>query len=199
MKKLLVIILALVLTLSLAACGGNNSGTSTPPANNSSPAPPSSENGSEPTPSGNNGGAAAEDLTTIEGWLAAFGLTESDLVCAHFNRLDINAYVTSTGVITEVGAMVSEQLTDEEVRAWLEQIIAKLESLSDSGQVDNALADGEALTADYIMEQTMYLGAGSYSYGGKGVSVMIAVMPGYLDSDDPDEAMAACSLGLEWK
>lgn len=200
MKKLISITLALVLVLSLSACGGSG-GAPSQPENNSSPAPAPAGGGASahtPAPAGG-GNAAAEDLTTIEGWLATFGLTESDLECAHYNRLDINSYVISTGVITEVGAMVSEKLSDEEARAWIEQVITKLNTLSDSGQIDNLMADGEALTADYIMEQQMYIGSGYYDYNGRTVVAMIAVMPGNLDNEDPDVAMAACSLGLEWK
>ena len=200
MKKLFAISLALVLMISLAACGGSGGSASNPPTNGSSATPNTDNDTSTATPAPAGGADAAdEDLTTIEGWLATFGLTESDLMCAHYNRLDINSYVTSTGVITEVGVMISEALTDEEARAWVEQIIAKLNSLSDSGQIDNLLVDGEDLTADYIMEQTMYMGSGYYNYNGRTVVAMIVVMPGYLDDEDPDVAMAACSLGLEWK
>jgi predicted small lipoprotein YifL len=44
MKKLITIALALVLALSLAACGGNSGGsTTTPPANNNTTTPPSND------------------------------------------------------------------------------------------------------------------------------------------------------------
>lgn len=200
MKKAFALALALVLALSLAACGGSGNGTSTPPANDNSTSSGTGGNNSTAAPPSTGGGNAAdEDLTTVEGWLATFGLTENDLKSAHYNRLDVNSYVTSTGVITEVGVMISEKLTDEEARAWIEQVIAKLNSLSDSGQIDNLLEDGEALTADYIMDQQMYIGSGYYDYNGRAVVAMISVMPGYLDDEDPDVAMAACSLGLEWR
>jgi ABC-type glycerol-3-phosphate transport system substrate-binding protein len=71
MKKIITIALALVLVLSLAACGGNsNSGGSstTPPANsgnNSTSTPPASQGGNETTPS-NNGSSDAPGGTSVE-------------------------------------------------------------------------------------------------------------------------------------
>jgi hypothetical protein len=190
MKKSILLMLTFVLAISLVACGGGNDNgggsTTTPSANNDTTNPPS-----------NNGNNATGDLTTIEGFLTAFGLTENDLKCANYNRLDITSHVIDTGVIKEVGAYVSKKLTDEEVKAWLDQIIAKLNSLSDDGKVERLLGDGEALTTDYIMSQTMYMGSGYYTYNGKEVSVRISVMPGYLDNTDPNNAMAACTLNLE--
>lgn len=204
MKKIMAIALIMVLALFLlTACGGGD----TTDSGGGDSAPAVSQGGDE------NGGASdsqtgdesnasvpsgsSADLTTIEGFLSAFGLTEEDLKCANFTRLDITSYSLETYEIYDVGAYVSKELTDEEVRAWLDQIITKLGSLSDEGKIQNNLSDGD-LTTDYIMSQTMYMGSGSYTYNGKGVTVMIAVTPGYLDNEDPDVAMAACTLSLEW-
>jgi hypothetical protein len=142
MKKIITLTLVLVLALSLAACGGNSGGgsTTTPPASNNTTTPPSSGTTTPPADNTPSGGNATGDLTTVEGYLAAFGLTENDLKCANFTRIDKTAYVIDEGPnygkITEVGAYISKGLTDEEVKAWLEQIITKLNSLSDDGKVD---------------------------------------------------------------
>ncbi|GHU60167.1 hypothetical protein FACS1894171_0510 [Clostridia bacterium] len=204
MKKVITLALTLVLAFSLlAACGDGSSTTpSSNSGNSSTSTPPASQSGNDTTPS-NNGGNATGDLTTVAGFLAAFGLTENDLKCANFTRLDRTAYIIDEGPdygkIKEVGAYISQKLTDEEVSAWLEQVINKLNSLSDDGKIANSHADaqGEALTVDFIMNQQMYGGGGQYTYKGKTVGVTIFVVPGYLDNEDPDEAMAACTLRLE--
>jgi hypothetical protein len=204
MKKLITIALALALALSLAACGEktDNGGSNTGGNSNT---PGTSQGGNTTTP-GNNGGNATGDLTTVKGFLSAFGLTENDFKCANFTRIDKTAYVIDEGPdygkITEVGAYISKGLTDEEVKAWLEQIITKLNSLSADGKVDNLFESGSALTPEYIIEKStgsIYQGGGYYTYNGKEVSVGICVIKNYLDNEDPNEAMAACTIGLEWR
>jgi hypothetical protein len=210
MKKTITLALVLVLALSLlTACGGdNNDGSSTtPPANSGTTTTPPADNtpsGGGDTTSGNNDSANTADLTTVAGFLAAFGLTEDDLKCANFTRIDKTAYTIDEGPdygkISEVGAYISKALTDEEVRAWLEQILAKLNSLSGDGKIDNLFESGTALTVDYIMEHStgsIYQGSGYYNYNGKRISAQICVIKGYLDNADPNEAMAACTLRLE--
>ncbi len=203
MKKMIIIALIMVLTLSLVACGGNDkpsgdggNNAATPPPSSSAPTqtPPSTTPEST-TESVSRGGEP--DLTTIEGFLSAFGLTEADLICANFSRLDIASQIIDTKEIREIGVLISQKLTDEDVKAWLDQILGKLGSLADEGSIQNALDDGE-MTTEYIMSQSMYIGSGKYTYDGKSVSVLISVVPGFLDNEDPDEAMAACTLGLEF-
>ncbi len=140
---------ALILALSLAACGGNDrpsggggNNAATPPPSSSAPAqtPPGSTPEST-TESVSRGGEP--DLTTIEGFLSAFGLTEADLICANFSRLDIASQIIDTKEIREIGVLISQKLTDEDVKAWLDQILGKLGSLADEGSIQNALDDGE--------------------------------------------------------
>ena len=191
MKKLLAILIVLVLTLSLLTACGESGGTG------------STGTGSAGTGSDEGRGDLidedqAGDLTTVEGFLSYWGLTGDDLKCANFNRLDKVSYSLETGEIHEVGAYISAKLTDDEAKAWIEKVISKLNSLSAEGKLANILADGEELTADYIMAQSMHIGSGDFTYKGKKANAMISVIPGYLDSDDPDEAMAACSLKLTY-
>ncbi len=178
LRNVLAIAICLVAVTMFSACGEDDNKSS----NNN----------------GNNGGTQTSDLTTVNGFLSAFGLAENDLKCANFTRLDKTSYSLSTNEIKEVGAFVSEKLTDAEVKDWLDKVIGKLCSLSAEGKIKNSIGDGE-LTTDYIMSQTMYIGGGTYTYNGKKVSVTIAVTPGYLDNEDPDEAMAACKLSLEFR
>jgi len=196
MKKILALALALLMVLALAACGGTTdpapSGSGTQQTD-----PGTSQQGDNDTKPNNN----TDDLTTVSGFLTAFGLTENDMKCAKFTRLDRTSYVLETNQITEVGTYISEKLTDEEVKEWLEQIIGKLNSLSADGKIANSHADanGEALTADFMMSQSMIIGGGSYNYKGKTVGVVISVAPRSLDNEDPDEAMPACTLELKWR
>ncbi|MDR1727553.1 MAG: hypothetical protein LBT74_06445 [Acidobacteriota bacterium] len=195
MKRLLILMLALVLALSLVACGSGETTT----------APTASSDTAETSQTTTGANSSGADLTTVEGFLTAFGLTEGDLKCANYTRLDKTTYTIDEGAdygkIKEVGAYVSKALTDDEVRAWLKQVISKLNSLSDDGKIDNVFQPGSALTADYIIEKSngyLYQGSGYYNYNGKKVSVQICVYPNQLDSDDPNDAMLAGTLKLEW-
>lgn len=202
MKKFLTSALVLTMILSLAACGEKTPAQteSTTPAPSGNGTSATSQQVADNTTSGNDSENTA-DLTTVSGFLTEFGLTENDMKCANFTRLDRTSYVLDTMKITEVGSYVSEKLTDDDVKAWLEQIIGKLNSLSGNGKIENSHADaqGEALTAEFIMNRTMKIGGGSYDYNGKTVDVVISVSPGALDNEDPDEAMPACSLELIWR
>lgn len=192
MKKFLALALILAMVFALAACGGEKD-----PAPSGNTADP----GTSQQPTDEPDGGEEADLTTVTGFLTAFGLTEDGLInCPNFSRLDKTTYSIDTGEIKEVGVYISEALTDEEVRAWLEQMLDKLKSLSDDGKVINNFSDteGEELTVDYIMERSMKLGLGTYTYKGKTVTVMITASPRSLDNADPDEAMPALSLKLEW-
>jgi hypothetical protein len=200
MNRILVLMLALALAVFFAACGAKDAvqeAVRGAVSGGESVASSNQDDSKEATPPEKQGDSGDADLTTVEGFLTAFGLTQEDVRCANFNRLDITSNSLETGEIYEVGAYISEKLTDEQAKAWLDQILAKLESLSESGKIKNILEDAD-LTTDYIMSQSMYVGSGTYMYDGKKVVVLLSVIPGYLDSEDPDDAMAACTLGLEW-
>ena len=196
MKKIITLVLALLMLLSLAACGEKT------PATNGENTTPSSQQTEDPgqqeqTQSDNKQNEEADDLTTVEGFMKAFGISEDDMKCAKFTRVGKTSYHTDTGKIIEIGSYISEAMTDEEVRAWIEKIIAKLDSLSDDGKI-MTYGDGE-LTVDYIMEKSMKGASGSYQYKGKNVAMSITVFKGQLDNADPNEAMPACTLSLEFK
>lgn len=77
------------------------------------------------------------------------------------------------------------------------KIITKLDSLSDDGKI-MTYGDGE-LTVDYMMAKSMKVASGSYIDKGKKVAMAITVLPGELDNENPDYAMPACTLSLEFK
>ena len=174
MKKLLFLVLSLVLVFSHVACSENDSNTS---------------GTSKTTDKGN-----TDNLTTIEGWLSYWNLAEEDLRCANFTRLDKTTYSSKTGVISEIGIYINKELTNNEVSAWLEKIISKLNSISEEGRITNYEAHDELLAADWIMSRTLHIGSGEFTYKGKKVNTMICVLPDCLDSYDADDA--ACTIRL---
>ena len=196
MKKFLPLVLALLMLLSLAACGEKT------PATNDENTTPSSQQTEDPgqqeqTQPYSKQSEEADDLTTVEGFMKAFGITEDDMKCAKFTRIDKTSYDIDSGKIIEIGSYISEAMTDEEVRAWIEKIITKLDSLSDDGKI-MTYGDGD-LTVDYIMEKSMKVASGSYQYKGKNVAMSISVLKGQLDNANSNEAMPACTLSLEFK
>ena len=196
MKKIITLVLALLMLLSLAACGEKT------PAANGDNTTPSSQQTEKPgqqeqTQPGGKEDEKADDLTTVEGFMKAFGIAEDDMKCAKFTRIDKTSYNIDSGKIIEIGSYISESMTNEEVQAWIEKIIAKLDSLSDDGKI-MTYGDGE-LTVDYMMAKSMKVASGSYIYKGKKVAMAITVLPGELDNDNPDYAMPACTLSLEFK
>lgn len=195
MKKFLALALAVLMLISLVACGEKT------PATNDENTTPSSQQTEdsgqqEQTQPDSKQNEEADDLTTVEGFMKAFGITEDDMKCAKFTRIDKTSYDIDSGKIIEIGSYISEAMTDEEVRAWIEKIIAKLDSLSDDGKI-MTYGDGE-LTVDYVMAKSMKVASGSYQYKGKNVAMSITVFKGQLDNVDPNEAMPACTLSLEF-
>ena len=196
MKKIITLVLALLMLLSLAACGEKT------PASNGDNTTAGSQQTEDPgqqeqTQPDSKHNEEADDLTTVEGFMKAFGITEDDMKCAKFTRVGKTSYDIDTGKIIEIGSYISESMTNEEVQAWIEKIIAKLDSLSDDGKI-MTYGDGE-LTVDYMMAKSMKVASGSYIYKGKKVAMAITVLPGELDNENPDYAMPACTLSLEFK
>lgn len=194
MKKIITFTLALMMVFALAACGDTGK-TPSGSTGNTQTDPPSSQGGNTETP----GGSDKADITTVAGWLTNWGLTENDLKCAHFTRLDKTSYNSETLEIKSVGAYCDTKLTEEEVRAWLGQLLAKLNSMSAEGKLVDNLHDNAELTVDYIIEKGetyLYTAIGNFTYNGKDTTAIITVTPNQLDDADPDEAMAACMIEL---
>lgn len=185
MKKIITLLFALLIMVSLTACGKET----TPSESGNTP---SSTQKTE-----DKGNKKSEDLTTVEGFMQTFGITEDDMKCAKFTRVGKTSYDLDSGKIIEIGSFISESMTDEEVKAWIEKIIAKLDSLSDDGKI-MTYGDGE-LTVDYIMSKSMKVASGYYQYKGKKVAMSISAFKGQLDNADPNQAMPACTLSLELK
>lgn len=85
MKKILTLTLVLFMVVSLTAC------------NKTTPASSSEDNSSNSQVSEGKDNKKAEDLTTVEGFMNAFGITEDDMKCAKFTRIDKTSYDLKIG------------------------------------------------------------------------------------------------------
>ena len=99
--------LALLTVLSLAACGEKT------PASNGDNTTAGSQQTEKPgqqeqTQKDNKNNEKTDDLTTIEGFMKAFGITEDDMKCAKFTRVGKTSYDIDTGKIIEIGSYISE-------------------------------------------------------------------------------------------
>ncbi len=159
-KQLLALTLALVMPLSLAACGGGDdnktlSSSDIPPSSSgqeqepsSTPDPDSDENqpsGDEDTPPSEPDNTGSEspspnDTLTAADILQVYGFTEDDITPAHFIsfenvRMDGGdpGDIGSTGFISiniEKGAT-----TPEDYNAWFEKLFAKMAEVSKDGKL----------------------------------------------------------------
>jgi hypothetical protein len=123
MKKLIVLTLALVLALSLVACGGNNdnSGNNSTGGNN----PTSSNNGGNNN-SGNNGGN--NDKSDVDKVLAKYGLTLEDIKPENYVSHTVN-------VDKNTVYMTVSEATPAQSEAWVEKMITLAKSKSDDGEI----------------------------------------------------------------
>ena len=118
MKKILAILLAAMMVFALAACdtgddpnpNKDNPGTSQGGENNNGGA---ENNGGESTNNSDNN-TETYDLTTVAGYLAQYGYSESDFSSTkNFTRMKSTS-TKSSGEIVNVGVYVSEGLTEDE-------------------------------------------------------------------------------------
>jgi hypothetical protein len=130
MKKVLALTLALVLALSLVACGGGNSGntggnsSTTPPANSGTTTTPPADNTPDSTPN-NNGG----DTNTVAGYLAQFGLTEDDIKPENATEIKIQD--------GKLAIAVSSTLTADQKKVWYTKLYNAISGISTGGKVQN--------------------------------------------------------------
>ena len=158
MKKALTFVLALVLVLSLAACGNSNipsnTPSNTPSENNTTSNPPASNTPSE-TPIG---GDEKPDASTVAGYLAQFGLTEDDIKpdgFTSFENLD--------------GWLIKVNAAEGNANAWGKEIYNKIIAISADGKIYDQgypTFKDEAVWSD---NGAIYQWA--YTYNGKTVEV----------------------------
>ena len=200
MKKILAILLAAMMIFSLAACGEN---TDNPSGNENNPG--TSQNGGENNNGGestNNGDNNTEtyDLTTVAGYLAQYGYSESDFSSTkNFTRMKSTS-TKSSGEIVNVGVYISEGLTDDEKTAWIDNFITLAESKSDDGKVYK-YDYFKGIQTDEIepaVDFATFGGVMAYRADGKTVVVELSITNG-VDSDDPDDAMSFANIGFEFE
>ena len=141
MKKLFALLLAMMMVFALAACGDNEtpSGSEgdkpgTSQGGESNNGGENNNNGGESTNNGDNN-TETYDLTTVAGYLAQYGYSESDFSSTkNFTRMKSTS-TKSSGEIVNVGVYISEGLTDDEKTAWIDNFITLAESKSDDGKV----------------------------------------------------------------
>lgn len=166
MKKILALTLALMLALSLAACGGkdgpkpsSSSDTGdTPPASAQQEQQPSStpDPGTEQTDSESTSpdeSMPTGDTMTVAEFLQVYGLSEDDCKPEHFIEFGEPKREGNMGILDI--SVDKEHTTEETMIAWYTQLYTKLESLSDTGKLYADMQCAQELTGlDALIEGT---------------------------------------------
>ena len=199
MKKLLAILLAAMMLLSLAACGNNETPSGSEGDKPGTSQGGESNNGGENNNNGDNN-TETYDLTTVAGYLAQYGYSESDFSSTkNFTRMKSTS-TKSSGEIVNVGVYISEGLTEDEKTAWVDSFITLVKGKSDDGKVykydyfNGIQADEIEPAVDFAT----FGGVMAYRADGKTVVVELSVTNG-VDSDNPDDAMSFANIGFEFE
>ena len=199
MKKLFAILLAAMMVLSLAACGNNETPSGSEGDKPGTSQGGESNNGGESTNNGDNN-TETYDLTTVAGYLAQYGYSESDFSSTkNFTRMKSTS-TKSSGEIVNVGVYISEGLTEDEKTAWVDSFITLVKGKSDDGKVYkydyfNGIQTDEIEPA---VDFATFGGVMAYKADGKTVVVELSVTNG-VDSDNPDDAMSFANIGFEFE
>ena len=199
MKKLLAILLALMMVFALAACGNNETPSGSEGDKPGTSQGGESNNGGESTNNGDNN-TETYDLTTVAGYLAQYGYSESDFSSTkNFTRMKSTS-TKSSGEIVNVGVYISEGLTEDEKTAWVDSFITLVKGKSDDGKVYkydyfNGIQTDEIEPA---VDFATFGGVMAYRADGKTVVVELSVTNG-VDSDNPDDAMSFANIGFEFE
>ena len=199
MKKLLAILLAAMLLLSLAACGNNETPSGSEGDKPGTSQGGESNNGGENNNNGDNN-TETYDLTTVAGYLAQYGYSESDFSSTkNFTRMKSTS-TKSSGEIVNVGVYISEGLTEDEKTAWVDSFITLVKGKSDDGKVYkyDYFKGIQAEQIDPAVDFATFGGVMAYRADGKTVVVELSITNG-VDSDDPDDAMSFANIGFEFE
>ena len=199
MKKLLAILLAAMMVFALAACGNNETPSGSEGDKPGTSQGGESNNGGENNNNGDNN-TETYDLTTVAGYLAQYGYSESDFSSTkNFTRMKSTS-TKSSGEIVNVGVYISEGLTDDEKTAWIDNFITLAESKSDDGKVYkyDYFKGIQAEQIDPAVDFATFGGVMAYRADGKTVVVELSITNG-VDSDDPDDAMSFANIGFEFE
>lgn len=148
MKKLLVLTIVLIMALSLAACGGKTDPAS---SGNGKTDPGASQQEPSSTP-------GAVDTSTLNGFLAQFGLTESDLKPAeHFASFDYRvtknkSYQGTVTVNMDWGDLENDGAQKKAaVSKWMKQVYDRLLAVSDDGKAYKPYTTEEFIFDDGVL------------------------------------------------
>ncbi len=199
MKKIFALLIALMMVFALAACGNNETPSGSEGDKPGTSQGGESNNGGESTNNGDNN-TETYDLTTVAGYLAQYGYSESDFSSTkNFTRMKSTS-TKSSGEIVNVGVYISEGLTDDEKTAWIDNFITLAESKSDDGKVYK-YDYFKGIQTDEIepaVDFATFGGVMAYRADGKTVVVELSITNG-VDSDDPDDAMSFANIGFEFE
>ena len=199
MKKLLAILLVAMMVFALAACGNNETPSGSEGDRPGTSQGGESNNGGENNNNGDNN-TETYDLTTVAGYLAQYGYSESDFSSTkNFTRMKSTS-TKSSGEIVNVGVYISEGLTEDEKTAWVDSFITLVKGKSDDGKVYkydyfNGIQTDEIEPA---IDFATFGGVMAYKADGKTVVVELSVTNG-VDSDNPDDAMSFANIGFEFE
>lgn len=142
MKKLFALLIALMMVLSLAACGGNEE---TPSGNNENPSSnqQNEQNQQDEQPSNNEDGN--EELTELEEAALAFtqfGIDMDDVTVDIEGEVPSYAFLSvkvvdplSYSALARWQLKLANPITDEQVAAYREQIYNVLKAAADDGEI----------------------------------------------------------------
>ena len=199
MKKLFALLLALMMVFALAACGNNETPSGSEGDKPGTSQGGESNNGGENNNNGDNN-TETYDLTTVAGYLAQYGYSESDFSSTkNFTRMKSTS-TKSSGEIVNVGVYISEGLTEDEKTAWVDSFITLVKGKSDDGKVYkyDYFKGIQAEQIDPAVDFATFGGVMAYRADGKTVVVELSITNG-VDSDDPDDAMSFANIGFEFE
>ncbi len=142
MKKILALLLAAMMLLSLAACGDNN--TTDPDKDNPGVSQSGGEDNSDTTEPENTGNSTENnevDTWTAESFLKLYGFDAEDLKPNHFTSFEELKMADSKepgkkGSMGSVTINVEKgKTTADDFYAWFESLYAKMTELSDDGKL----------------------------------------------------------------
>lgn len=194
LKKVLGIALAFVMVLSLVGCGNEENKSINDNGGNSQ----------EQKEDNKGGKTEANDLTTVEGYLAQFGFTTNDFkFTKDFTRVGYASRMVRGDIlyITEAAVFQSARKNTEEKQTWLEDFVELTKTKADDGKVyAYSIIDGvstEEYVAKYNPDDFVYVTYMAYKLNGKTVTIMVSYNNG-IDSEDPDEADYLVGIEFEF-
>lgn len=195
MKKILALLLAMMMVFALAACGGNEETPSGGGTSQQEQPSNTSGNGSEQQSGNTSDGNKTHDLTTIEGYLAQFGLTQDFLKTPSFTRFNGNRNL-STQQISGINVYQSAEMDAAQKEAWAKGVNDALIAASDDGKISSTpYAIEYSLDVDYTKGTLVF--AGTIQVNGKAANFTFSITNG-LDSDDPDDSYPAATFGIQY-